>query len=223
MNTRLSISLTLLGVLCAGCSSVRVHRIETEPTGAAVFVDGAPAGTAPLDYGFDFANAEARYTVVAKQEGYVDNFVKVSNLLLDGLDEKPIRIKIEEDEAYTNTRGSDAANVWFKIVIDEQLDQSQAWQILVDTVTRYYPELGNLEQEAGYISAEAKTKGFMRGHVAVQVRNQFFCSIQSRVPLEYKVKIESEINDGSGWQPYPRIFKDDEGLIEELLERLVTQ
>lgn len=217
-----TLALTLvLGI--AGCSSIRMHRIESVPVGAEIYVDEKPVGNAPLDYGFDFADDAKRYDVVARQEGYVDNFVKVSSILLDGLGERPILIKIDEDESYTNTVPSEAANEWFQIETDAQLDQTQAWQILVDAVTKFYPELGNLEQEAGYISANAKIKGFKRGHVSVQVKNQFFCSIASRVPLVYKVKIESEINEGGGWEPYPRIFKEDEGLVEELLDRLVAQ
>lgn len=222
MNARSTLLLSL--TLCvAGCSSIRTHRIESEPAGAELFVDGTPIGNAPMDYGFDFDDESAKYNVVARQEGYVDNFMNVTTILLDSLEERPILIKIDEDESYTNTLPSEAANEWFQIETDPQLDQSQAWQILVDAVTKYYPELGNLEQEAGYISANAKTKGFKRGHVSVQVKNQFFCSIASRVPLVYKVKIESEINEGGGWEPYPRIFKEDEGLIEELLDRLVAQ
>jgi len=148
MNVRISLLALALGV--AGCSSIRTHRIETEPSGAELYVNDTPIGNAPMDYGFDFEDESAKYTVVAKQEGYVDNFAKVSTILLDGLEERPILIKIDEDESYTNTIPSEAANEWFQIETDPQLDQSQAWQILVDAVTKYYSELGNLEQEAGY-------------------------------------------------------------------------
>lgn len=221
MSSRL-IALATLAVL-AGCSSIRVHKITTEPSGAELFVDGKPVGKSPLDYGFDFAREDAKYTVVAKREGYVENFAKVSSLLLDGLGERPINIKIDEDEAWTNTVPSEVANEWFQVEANPQLDQTQAWQIMVDTVTKYYSELGNLEQEAGYISAEPKVKTFKRGLVSVQVKNQFFCSIATRTPLVYKIKIESVINEGTGWKPYPRIFKEDRGLVEDLLERLVSQ
>jgi hypothetical protein len=217
--------------LFAGCSTIRPVEVRTEPAGAEIFVDDTSIGNSPVTYGFDFADADALYKVTAKKEGYVMSRKRVSQLHLDAaLEERDgdgpefVLIKIDEDESWTRTLPSRCANAWVEIEVDPNLDKKQVWERLVDTVTKYYPDLANLDSEGGYISAKPKEKRFSRGPTAtVKVKNQFFCSMASPMPLVYKVKIESKLDEEGKWEPFERVFQEDAQLLADLEGRLVAQ
>ena len=52
------------------------------------------------------------------------------------------------------------------------------------------------------------------------VRNQFFSAIATKVPLVYKIKIESKLNAQGKWQKFDRVFKKDVKLVTDLEARL---
>ncbi|RMG19072.1 MAG: PEGA domain-containing protein [Planctomycetota bacterium] len=218
-------------IALAGCNTIRVVEIRTEPTGAEILVDDQTVGTSPVTYGFDFADPDAIYKVTARKEGYVPSRKRVSQLHLDaaaeerdGTEREFVLIKLDEDESWTRTLPSPCANQWVEIQVDPNLDKKQVWERLVDTVTKYYPDLSNLDSEGGYISAKPKEKRFSRGPTAtVLVRNQFFCSMASPMPLAYKVKIESKINENGKWEPFDRVFQEDAPLLADLQAQLVAQ
>lgn len=223
-------------LLTTGCSTIRPVEIRTVPPGATVVIDDLEKGTSPYTHEFDFKDPDAIFKVVIKKQGYLSRRKPVSALYLDAMLERYqdkglaedgkefIVIKIDEDESWTRTTPSDAANVWVNLTANPQMDQSQVWEILVDTVTKYYSELTNLDNKAGYIAAKEKKKRFKRGTTAtVWVRNQFFCSIATRSPLVYKIKIQSQINEDGSWKDFGRIFKSDSPLVKELQTKLVAQ
>ncbi len=221
----------LLSTLFAGCANVRSVEIQTNPTGAEIAVDGTAIGLSPVIYEFDFAKADRVYRLRATREGYVDGEKKVSLLHLDLALEKGgnvakeiITVTIEEDEAWTQTATSSLANQWIEIEVNPELDKAQVWELMTDIVTEYYSELTNQDSEAGYIAAKQREKRFKRGPTAtVLVRNQFFCSLATRSPLVYKIKIESQLNENGTWRPFDRIFKKDAKLITDVEARLVLQ
>jgi len=115
-------------VLLAACNTVRQVEIRTEPSDAAIRVDGEEIGKSPVTYGFDFADPDAMYTVTAEKEGYVTRKKRISQLRLDvaadsreaeGEPEGPeyVVLEIDEDEAWTKTTPSEAANAWVEIEV----------------------------------------------------------------------------------------------------------
>ncbi|MCA8924998.1 MAG: hypothetical protein KDD82_24525 [Planctomycetes bacterium] len=225
----LALALTLL----CGCNTVRQVEIRTVPEdGAEITVDDKPIGVSPVLYGFDFSDPEARYKVSAVKEGYVRTTKLVYQLTIDAFAERNgavegkefIEVKLSEDEVWTNTVPSDAANVWVELEVSSDMDEDQVWDVLIDTLTRYYPELDNQDNQAGYIASKDKLKSLRRGPTkTVQVKNQFICSITSRNPLIYKMQVISKIDDNGEVSDYPRIFKETEGLIPDLRKRLVAE
>lgn len=221
-----------LGALTA-CNTVRQVEIRTVPEdGAEIMVDDKPIGVSPVTYGFDFADPEQRFKVTATKEGFVRSTKVVAQLTIDAFAERAgveegqefIEVKLSEDEVWTHTVPSEAANTWIEVEVNSDMDEDQVWDVLIDTLTRYYPELDNQDNQAGYIASKTKEQSLRRGPTrTVQLRNQFICSITSRNPLVYKVQVISKLNDNGEETNYPRIFKDTEGLIPDLKKRLVAE
>jgi hypothetical protein len=135
------------------------------------------------------------------------------------------------------TTTSDAANNWLRVQVEPSLAPDVVWQKLVDSVTGCYPSLEMVDATSGYMRSVYNIKRFGQPGSGDQftVRTRFICSISSKSPLVYKMKIESEwsaplqVNRGlfapqevvqQDWASYDRVFKPDAQLIEELQSRL---
>jgi ATP-dependent phosphoenolpyruvate carboxykinase len=105
--------------------------------------------------------------------------------------------------------------------VDPSLSPEVVWQKVVDSVTSRYPSLEMLDAASGYMRSVYVNQKFKGPDGDYQVRTRFICSISSKTPLVYKMKIESEMSSAhQDWLPYDRVFKEDGQLIEEIQGRL---
>jgi len=129
-----------------------------------------------------------------------------------------------QNEVMQVTKTSDAANNWLRIQVDPSLAPDVAWQKLMDSVTGYYPDLEMIDVPSGYIRSVYTTRQFGQpaAKSSFQVRTRFVCTIASKTPLIYKIKIESEQAGPPylDWTPFNRVFNQDQQVIEELQSRL---
>jgi hypothetical protein len=129
-----------------------------------------------------------------------------------------------QQEALQVTTTSDAANNWLRVQVDPSLAPDVTWQKIVDSVTEDYPDLEMVDVASGYIRSVYTIRQFGEPGVknGFQVRTRFVCSIASKSPLVYKIKIESEMSSPPyvDWRPYNRVFNQDAQLVEELESRL---
>ncbi|HEY1786673.1 MAG TPA: hypothetical protein VGJ73_00890 [Verrucomicrobiae bacterium] len=129
-----------------------------------------------------------------------------------------------QQEVTQVTKTSDAANNWLRVQVDPSLTPDIAWQKLMDSVTGYYPDLEMIDVPSGYIRSVHTTRQFGQpgSKSSFQVRTRFVCTIASKSPLVYKIKIESEEAGPPylDWTPFNRVFNQDEQVIEELQSRL---
>lgn len=129
-----------------------------------------------------------------------------------------------QQEVMQVTKTSDAANNWLRIQVDPTMAPEAAWQKLMDSVTGYYPDLEMIDVPSGYIRSVHTTRQFgpPAGKSSFQIRTRFVCTIASKTPLVYKIKIESEQAGPPylDWTPFNRVFNQDEQVIEELQNRL---
>jgi short-subunit dehydrogenase involved in D-alanine esterification of teichoic acids len=120
------------------------------------------------------------------------------------------------------------------VQVDPSLAPDIVWQKLVDSVTSRYSSLEMVDAASGYMRSVYVIKKFPHSEGTRLVRTRFICSISSKTPLVYKMKIESEtiivktevglarLSDPQqqDWDAYPRIFKEDQQLIDEITGRL---
>jgi hypothetical protein len=220
----------LCAVILTGCETDTA--IVSKPGGATVAIDGANIGTTPVRYKFDFSRTPTSVVTAAK-EGY-ENYQLAVDSKSPALRNGALTLVLHEDEAYKVTTTSDAANNWLRVQVDPSLAPDLVWQKLVDSVTSRYSSLEMVDAASGYMRSVYIIKKFPHSEGYRWVRTRFICSISSKTPLVYKLKIESESfvakNDAGAaritdpqqqdWELYPRIFKEDQQLIDEITGRL---
>jgi hypothetical protein len=128
---------------------------------------------------------------------------------------------LNHDPSWEDTAESQAANTWLRIQIDPQFAPATVWQRMCDSVTTRYPSMEQMDQAAGYIKTLPIAKTYHVNGVEYTIRTYFVATIASTSPLTYKVEIISERNAGNDqWVTWPRIFTEDQKLIDELQNRL---
>jgi hypothetical protein len=206
----------------SGCATPDTSIIS-QPPGALIAIDGVNVGTAPVQYKFDFRQTPTT-VVVASKEGYISEQIAL-NSGSSAIQGNELAIYLAEDEAYKATSTSDAANNWLRVQVEPSLTPDVVWQKLVDSVTGRYSSLEMIDAASGYMRSVYTIKKFKGPRGEFWVRTRFICSISSKTPLVYKMKIESETateaaSSQEDWSPYDRVFKDDAQLIEEIQGRL---
>ena len=213
--------LAFLICLCvglAGCSTPETN-IVSQPPGAMIMINGVNLGTTPIHHQFDFKQTPTS-VVVASKPGY-HNQQQIITRESSGIHDNQLNVVLSEDEAYKVTTTSDADNNWLRVQVDPSLSPEVVWQKVVDSVTSRYPSLEMLDAASGYMRSVYSIRKFKGPDGDYQVRTRFICSISSKTPLVYKMKIESEMSSAhQDWLPYDRVFKEDGQLIEEIQGRL---
>lgn len=211
--------LFVLALLGTGCSSSRRLLIVTEPGGGFIQVDGTNVGVAPVEHVFDL-DKDQTALVSASLTGYHREEVKLGRES-PALKKKHLRLVLQEDESWRVTTTSEATNNWIRIQVDEALSFDTVWQKVVDSVTGRYTSLEQLDSSSGYLRSIPTVRKFRGRTGDFRIRTRFICSISSKTPLVYKIRIESDFTDNTvDWVPFNRVFKDDAALIEELQGRL---
>ncbi|MCI5141263.1 MAG: PEGA domain-containing protein [Candidatus Electrothrix sp. ATG1] len=216
--------------LMYGCAGTPGTSIHSNPSGAFVEVNGMNVGPTPVTYDFEW-EFTPNYMVKATKEGYVD---WEETIYKNNIKKKNLQIILKPDPSYGVTSGSQATNKWLRIPTNKDLEPSDLWQKIVDSVTSNYDSLEQVDSESGYMRSIYKTQTFeMGGGETLIIRTQFICAVADRSPLVYKVKISSQkfesatagIRDLDNipemmWKPHNRVFKTDKDMLEEMLHRL---
>ena len=217
-----------LATLLAGCGLPTFGLIDTstsitsEPESAFIKINGQNVGNTPVSYQFDFDKVQV-YRVSAEREGFHPYPVRVrkDDLKIKGGN---LHLVLQEDVAWNDTTNSEATNKWLRLQVDPTINQADTWQKIVDSVTTAYDSLEQLDYQSGYIRSISQKREFTGGPDGdFVIRTQFLGSISSRTPLIYKFKLRSEKSlkrERDNWKPYPRVFKNDAELVEELQARL---
>jgi hypothetical protein len=213
------LGVSLVAIFAAGCASDE-KMIISDPAGAAVSINGQPAGITPLKYTFDFSR-RSKYEVAVTMDGYigVDRVIYSETPVAD---ESQLRYELEQDPAWAETAVSDAANQWQQINISPDYNKQTMWPAIVQSVTARYSGIELMDPSSCYIRTLPNVKTYKTSTGEDNsLRTYLVGSMYSASPLIYQVKIVSERTDGSGnWVPWQRVFREDAELIEELQQRL---
>jgi hypothetical protein len=206
----------------AGCAT-QPTTVTTDPSGAFIAVNGVGAGSAPMNYTFDFSKQPV-YEVKASKTGYFDSDITLKSDGV-GVTNGVLNLALPRDEAYDQTTTTDATNRWLKVEVAGKMDQSDAWQKIVDSVTGRYSSIEQMDASSGYLRSVAIERTFKHPvYGEYSIRTQFIGAVSSRDPLIYKMQILSQQSTTAGtWVPYDRVFKEDAQLLEELQSRLGTR
>ena len=214
------LTLTLLLSATTGCVSAnRNLTFQSTPAGAMVRIDGQNVGETPVSVPVDL-RGERVALVEAFKAGYYPEQITLDRMT-PGVRSGLVSLVLMEDEAWKFTAFSDATNTWLRVQCDETLEERDAWQKLVDSVTSRYVSLEQMDSDSGYIRSVHEVRSFQGPQGDYDIRTRFVCSMSTRRPLTFKFRIDAQTsNDGHNWVPYERVFLEDAELIEELQGRL---
>lgn len=218
----------------------------TEPAGVTITVDNVAVGSTPILHKFDFFRADT-YKVELKREGLITQHLNVDREYVEKVYAGTIgaetvgtavptrvesRVAMEEDPSFRDTSASRATNTWLQIQTNPEFDPGEVWQKVVSMVTSKYDTIEVMDVASGYIRTSAQSRVYRAQTKALpwSIRTQYFCSIQSKSPLVYKIKVKSEISEPyfesrseqhrNRWEHYDLVFRNDAELIEEMYETL---
>ncbi len=208
--------LAIITILLASCASAPVKEdtvINTMPQGAAILINGTQIGISPKTYEFDFESTP-EYTIFAKKEGHFsEKRLVTAKTSLETITLNPSPI-------WKDTAESSATNEWLLLAVNSDITPEDIWQRMVDAVTKRFPNLEEFDYRSGYIKSGIKAKRYQTPRGEFRLRTQFVATVTKEQPLTYKIKLLSEWTDkGLQWHLYPRVFKEDSALIEEMIER----
>ena len=218
----------------------------SRPSGVTITVDGVAVGSTPSSYKFDF-HKQTIYKVEMKRDGMITQHLDVDRGYVEkvfhstmgaettGM-EIPTRVEskitMEDDPSFRETSSSRATNTWLQIQTNPEFDPGEVWQKVVSMVTSKYDTIEVMDVASGYIRTSPQTRVYHAQTRAKpwSIRTQYFCSIQSKTPLVYKIKVKSEIAEPyyesrreqhrNRWDYYELVFRNDAELIEEMYEAL---
>ncbi len=207
---------------CASKTTIETW-IETEPTGARIFINGNEAKqTTPLSYTFAF-NTEQKYQLLIKKDGYFEEEYTIDKTLPE-LKEGRISIPLTRSPLWEATRLSPATNKWIQIAVSGDINTRKAWLIMLDTVIKYSSNIKELNYESGYLQTEYTLEKFDTKNGELLLRCQLIVTMVSSDPLIYKLKDVAEwSSNGMQWYRYNRIFPEHSKMIAELQKRLSSQ
>lgn len=223
-NASSALLVFVLVLLCSCAPKTSIETtIKTIPNGARVFIDGTESlQPTPFNHTFDF-KLKQTYELFLQKEGYFEEAFLVTKDL-PSLRNGNVTVALSPSPLWEATTFSPATNSWIQVVVDSQIKEKTAWQILLDTVVKYCPSLKEINFESGYLQTRHTVKKFETKNGDFLLRSQLTAALISAKPHIYRIKETSEWSgNGVQWYLYNRIFFEHNEMIHELQRRLTKK
>lgn len=163
---------------------------------------------------------DPKYTIYAKKDGYFMEEKSIEDYD-DILESGKFTINLEKSPMWWATTTSSATNQWINLIVSSQITDKDMWQRVVDAVTKRFPNLKEYDFTSGYLVTVPKVKTYDTSRGTFILRSKFIATVMQREPLTYRLKLISQWSNQEGvkWNPYPRVFIEDDALIKELMTR----
>ncbi len=220
---RLLILLSLVALLLPGVAEAKKFIIDTEPVAEGrISVKGEYVGVAPVEVNLKLRKDET-VTVSTEKEGCVSYWRTRFDKSYKGV----VKVRLEIDEAFNATVGSDVANTWLAIKpragsATEQ-DADMIWQELVSVVTDNFSDLEQMDRDSYYLRSAWRVREYNH----YNIRNRLVVKKGVGQAFTIKVQLESQAalkKKGSvsedDYKPYERVFSKDKETIDFLRDQL---
>lgn len=189
---------------------------------AAIYADGLEVGIGSATV---IVPAYAQLTVQVKKVG----FLTQQHTFYNGVNRQPKPPKtyffnLEKDDAYEASIKNDKANVDFSIIVNEKLNDVDAWKLTIKIVTDYFDAIEVADKETSYLRTAWSIQTFQQN----TVRTRLIIKLGNSNPLTFKVKLVSESSGDSGtsvkadeqFKEWDRILRKYENIISDFSTRL---
>jgi hypothetical protein len=135
-------------------------------------------------------------------------------------------IPLKIDEAYTASISTEIVNKDVALRVDKEYDESKAWRLVTQVITKYFDVIMISDKETGYLRTAWELSKF-EGNT---VRTRVILTLGNPDPLEYNVKIVSEasgepetnVSADDKFKVWDRLLKKYENIIPDIQSRLKT-
>lgn len=210
--------LSVILILSACVSDPKVQRrIVTVPPGAELIVNGRNIGPSPMTLPID-TSTTFELEIQAKKDGY---FTEVTRRGVGGSNTPAmdITIALQKSPMWEATTPSAALNEWLILLVNDDLAPANVWNSLINLISEQYSGIREISYQLGSAESNAIEKHFQTVRGDISLRSKMRVTRPSERPLTYKIRIVTEWSQGAEWQPYDRVFVEDEQLIQALFER----
>lgn len=218
MKRFLNLAAILLALVCVTESAMaaKTKKVVTNPETAKIYVDGNYV--ADGSYLLTFKGKNDVFSLKVSAPGYVDKRIKVYK---DDA-RSSIQVNLVRDDALEGSVASNLANKYFTISVREELNADSAWKLMSQVMLNYFDEFKTADKASGYMNTTWVTQTFP--HAEVKVRTMVQVKESSFDGLAYQIRISTEIAPLKGgensYQPWNRVLKKYETLINEMQQRL---
>lgn len=201
--------------------------IVTAPeAGGAVYVNKIPKGNAPVRYTEKKVNKNGIWVISAEKAGTIS--YPATNYTYNQLDKmKPriVTIRLDPDQAFTETVSVEIANNWLTIAPRHTDDQDVVWMKIVSIVTDNFPDVEHMDRSSFYL----RTAWRVRDYGLSAIRSRLIVKLGTADPLSIKIQLESQRAvkkaQSSGisaedYLPYDRVLTKDKETIDFLRDQL---
>lgn len=216
----------------------RLVQINPQPDDATIIVDGKEVGKGsyilklPVDKCTD---------VIIKREQYISYKKTICNKEDMQIPELALAPKLNKDEAFGESEGSNMANKNFSIEVNPALTDKDAWKLLNSIIQTYFDEIESIDAATGYLRTNwVMAKYNVNSPKPTVVRTRVLITTASILPLKYNLKIQSEsslesdeltnqtqencvnppVTKDNCFGPWPRLLRKYNELISEVQRRL---
>lgn len=209
----------LLGAFMLVSNEVSAKKIKivTNPDNAKIYVDGNYVGDG--FYVLNFKSKDEFFNVKVELPGFVEKSLRIYKHDT----RKAIPIDLRKDDSMEGSVASELANTYSTIRVREGIDEDMAWKLLTQVMLNYFNEMKNSDKASGFMNTHWVVKTFPSAEVKVRTMVQI--KEITNEGLAYQIRISSEIAPMDsygmdGYQPWPRVLKFYEPLINEMQQRI---
>ena len=172
----------------------RIAQISVDQADAKIYIDDKLMGKGTQSV--KVLQGKCVDVLVTKQ-GYSPHQLTLCNKADNQLVEPAYSIKLDEDEAYTqSTESSDKANKSFSVPVNEATTPADAWKKMTSIVQKFFDEIQTIDEASSYLMTNWVPASFNTadGKIPNRVRTRVIVTGGGTNPLSYNVKIVSEIS-----------------------------
>lgn len=215
--------LIMLGCFSTWVSSADISRprtkkilINTESDGR-IFVDGKQISTTSTKIKVE---PWATVNVRVEKVGFI---TEERNYINDGRHELPSTdyIKLEKDDAFESSLTTDIANR--DIDLKTNHNEEDSWKLIARIITNSFDVIQISDKSTGYMCTAWVVKNFK----AATIRTRLIIKTINTQPVQYKVKLISEVAPSGTssshdeiFRPWDRLLRSFDNVIPELQSRL---
>lgn len=218
MRTLLLITLVML--YSTFCDAQKTNITTSEPD-AQILVNGQKVGVGSFMLKLDKKDC---YNIRAVKPGYLRYESTLCGKKAGPEAPSTLFFDMQKDDSEVASIQTDQANVDFEIIVNDELNDESAWQLVHQIVTDYFDAIEVSDRDTSYLRTAWAVQSFSQN----TVRSRLIIKLSKNNPLTYKVKLNSEasgdaltsVKADERFRPWDRVLRKYENIVSDFATRI---